>query len=1039
MAEQFKRLISNPLSSVQTRTIIVVVDALDECDGERDIETILQLWSRHLPARLKLLLTSRPETPIRVKFAEMPQCHQHVKLDHAPNIKDDLEVYIRYQFGEMCGVDRKPLGHDWINQDTVDCLVNLSFPLFIIAATICRFVRDPDWDPEEGLREILAHPSIGHLSNTERIYLPILTHVITKYQASDKRDILTKQFQAVLGTIVCLVEPLSASGLATLIDIPEKYVRLRLDPLHSVLSIPEDQAQIRVLHLSFPEFLLSQRSRGQPFGVDGPRMHATLTGYCMRLLSNLRQNPLNLPPAQLRADIEPGLIDSYFSPALRYACRYWVYHLKESQTRIDSRDFLRQHFLHWLEALSLIDCLSEAISFVETLIQVYPSDDFLEDARRFILANRYVIDLAPPQTYISAIIFAPQTSKVKATAQIPKWLLRYPQAPLQWGPELQKLQGYGGQIRFALSPDRSRLATASMATNTVHLWDIRTGREVQNFERDHPVMMVAFSPDSLELVLAHKWGMICIWDIRTGQGILRLDTKGHIREAALSPHGLLIAMPRNDDTICFWHIETGRGRVLTGHDDIIGQVAFSADGFSLASSSLDNTVRIWNVNTGQQTHVLRHKEETFSVAFSANDSLVASGTEFAVYIWDAITGHQVHTLQISHPVESLAFSPDAFLLACGSVEGAVTIRNIKTGQKTQTLSGHSSHVCGVVFSGDDVLVSASWDGTMRLWDVKSTPEEQITKNDQRYRYITFSPDGSLLASSGHDSIHLWDMQTGKMIQSQAAFLDHGQHILFSPNSSLLAWVPEEGIVGLWDVRTGMKNHIFKDPESQIYRIAVSPDTTSLAIATWRVDDTEIGTVHVRDIARDQELHKISIDSMVTGMSFSPADSLLAVADISGMVVIWDIGKCELAEPVYQVDAGEDMHGGVAVSQDGNLLAVCGWYYTKSIQLCVLKAEQQVQVSKGDFSNVRNMRFAYDDRSLITNCGIMSIDADTFHFRSHSIACPNNWIQSGDEKLVWLPGYYRGTCTDYHDGVIAIAQKGGGIGFWQLHHDQDFTV
>jgi hypothetical protein len=39
--------------------------------------------------------------------------------------------------------------------------------------------------------------------------------------------------------------------------------------------------------------------------------------------------------------------------------------------------------------------------------------DFLEDARRFILTYRHIVDLAPLQLYSSAIIFAPQTSLVR--------------------------------------------------------------------------------------------------------------------------------------------------------------------------------------------------------------------------------------------------------------------------------------------------------------------------------------------------------------------------------------------------------------------------------------------------------------------------------------------------------------------------------------------------------------------------------------------------------------------------------------------------
>ena len=73
LAEQFNKLISEPLQQLRSETshstYVVVVDALDECDNEADIRTVLQLWSS-LPitpyARLRLFLTSRPDLVIPI-------------------------------------------------------------------------------------------------------------------------------------------------------------------------------------------------------------------------------------------------------------------------------------------------------------------------------------------------------------------------------------------------------------------------------------------------------------------------------------------------------------------------------------------------------------------------------------------------------------------------------------------------------------------------------------------------------------------------------------------------------------------------------------------------------------------------------------------------------------------------------------------------------------------------------------------------------------------------------------------------------------
>ena len=61
-------------SSVQ-QPLILVIDALDECEGENDIQGILRLFIEAQclkNVRIQLLITSRPEIPIRFGFSTMP-------------------------------------------------------------------------------------------------------------------------------------------------------------------------------------------------------------------------------------------------------------------------------------------------------------------------------------------------------------------------------------------------------------------------------------------------------------------------------------------------------------------------------------------------------------------------------------------------------------------------------------------------------------------------------------------------------------------------------------------------------------------------------------------------------------------------------------------------------------------------------------------------------------------------------------------------------------------------------------------------------
>ncbi|KAF1942824.1 hypothetical protein EJ02DRAFT_487903 [Clathrospora elynae] len=312
LKDQFQKMILQPLlgllqATPQASARVVVIDALDECERDENIQAILQLLARTqdiLPVSIRVLVTSRPEL------------------------------------------------HD---------LVELAVPLFIYAATVCRYVGTAGGDPEEYLDKVLKYRK-ATFSHLDRTYLSVLDHLLAAQEDEDKEDWLAK-FQELVGSIVILKSPLSIASLARLLKILRRKIRYRLDPLHSVLNIPNDEScPVRLLHLSFREFLVEphQKARNR-FWVDERTTHGKLASQCPELMSNLgglRQDICNLiRPGFLKTEIPEDTIASNLPHELQYACRNWVSHLELSHNHVDDENavhvFLRTH-LHWLEAMSLL-------------------------------------------------------------------------------------------------------------------------------------------------------------------------------------------------------------------------------------------------------------------------------------------------------------------------------------------------------------------------------------------------------------------------------------------------------------------------------------------------------------------------------------------------------------------------------------------------------------------------------------------------------------------------------------------------------------
>ena len=328
------------------------------------------------PVSLRVFVTSRPELPIRLGFKQMSDgTYRDLILHEVPRntIERDIRLFLEYELAKIR--EQRSINAPWPEERQIYILVNMAVPLFIFAATVCRFLGEAKGNPRRRLNDILKYDA-EEISKQDVTYLPVMNHLFSGYGEREKEK-LSVEFQNIVGSIVVLETPLSVISLAALLDLPKEDIRCRLDSLHSVLSIPTDERlPVRLLHLSFRDFLLDSPTREKsPFRVDGSEAHKKLATKCLQLMctsKGLKQNMCNLSsPGSFRSDIDKQLLDGALPAELRYACRYWAYHLQQSKWYICDEDqvheFLQEYVLYWLEAMSLIGEMSETIIIIGML------------------------------------------------------------------------------------------------------------------------------------------------------------------------------------------------------------------------------------------------------------------------------------------------------------------------------------------------------------------------------------------------------------------------------------------------------------------------------------------------------------------------------------------------------------------------------------------------------------------------------------------------------------------------------------------------
>lgn len=295
-----------------------------------------------------MLLTSRPEVPIRHGFGQMADSkHKDVVLHRlSPLVVDhDIGIFLEH----WLRIIAKDCYYEdcWPGAETIKQLVQSVCGLFIWAATAFRFIQEGGQFAKNRLRIVLKDSAVTDNSSEDStssedsgtynqreilpekqldsIYLTVLKRPVRQYTKYERKKWYTLM-KEILGAIVLLYSPLSATSLSRLLLRSIEEVYRTLHELHSILDVPQHSTyHIRLHHPSFRDFLLNKdRCRDTNLWVDERQAHTALADKCIQLLSSLlKQDICGIGNFGARAaKMERKQLEHCILPEMQYACLY---------------------------------------------------------------------------------------------------------------------------------------------------------------------------------------------------------------------------------------------------------------------------------------------------------------------------------------------------------------------------------------------------------------------------------------------------------------------------------------------------------------------------------------------------------------------------------------------------------------------------------------------------------------------------------------------------------------------------------------------